>query len=86
MAGLPQRHRAVAPFWLAVVFAFSLPIEPMVQRVFGFIFQHWSAAMACQALSLMASEVTCDGIRIVRGELDLLVDVPCSGASLLVSQ
>ena len=36
LARLPDRQRAISACWLAVLFCFSLPIEPILQRVFGY--------------------------------------------------
>ena len=52
LAGLHQRRRAVGPFWLALLFAFSLPLERVVQRIAGYALQQVSAAGACGLLSL----------------------------------
>ena len=47
LLGLGARARAVSPAWLAVVFAFSLPLERIVQRSIGYLLQQVSAAGAC---------------------------------------
>ena len=43
LAGLNQRARALSPGWLAVAFAFSLPLERLVQRALRFGLQQLSA-------------------------------------------
>ncbi|MGH8444472.1 MAG: exosortase T [Solimonas sp.] len=80
LAGLHQRRRAVSPFWLAVLFAFSLPLERVVQRLAGYALQQGSAAGACAVLGQFEHGVRCIGTRILLDGQDLLVDLPCSGA------
>ena len=80
LGGLAQRNRAVSPGWLALLFVLALPIERVIQRLIGFALQQVSAAGACAVLSLAPGEVHCEGIRILINGLDVLVDLPCSGA------
>lgn len=84
LAGLGQRRRAVSPGWLAALFALSLPLERVLQRVLGYGLQQLSAAGACSALGAMDFEVVCKGTRILLDGQDLLIDLPCSGARGLV--
>lgn len=84
MAGLHRRARALSPFWLAVAFAFALPLERIVQRSIGFVLQDISAQGACAALSGLFADVQCAGVRIVVQGADVLVDLPCSGARALI--
>ena len=77
---LDKRTRAISPFWLATCFAFSLPLERMVQRVLGYGLQQISAEGACRLLGGMFDKVSCHGVRIVIDTKDVLVDLPCSGA------
>lgn len=77
---LDQRRHAISPAWLAITFAFSLPLERIVQRCIGYALQQVSADGACSALRLIYDRVTCEGIRIVVEGKDVLVDLPCSGA------
>ena len=83
LLNLGRRSRAVSPLWLAVLFAFCLPLEPMLQRVFGFAMQQVSADLACQLLGVAYSDLHCHGTRISIQGLDVFVDLPCSGAKLL---
>ena len=83
LLGLHKRSRPVAPVWLALLFAFSLPLEPMMQRVFGYLLQQISAWTACGLLSIGWGDVQCASTRITLQGADLLVDLPCSGAQLL---
>ncbi|MCC9002517.1 MAG: exosortase T, partial [Candidatus Competibacter sp.] len=78
LLGLNRRTRPLAPGWLAVLFAFALPIERILQRCFGFILQQLSAAGACAALKLGAP-VQCTGIQLQWQGQTVLVDLPCSG-------
>ncbi|WP_168210550.1 exosortase T [Persicimonas caeni] len=81
---LGRRERAVSPFWLAVLFAFSLPVERIFQRVIGYGLQHVSAAGSCSLLSTVFDDVTCAGVNITLAGQPVLVDLPCSGARGLV--
>lgn len=81
---LDRRMRAVSPVWLAVVFAFSLPLERILQRTIGYGLQHLSAEGACGVLWLIFDGVVCQGIRIAVAGRDVLVDLPCSGARTLL--
>lgn len=82
LAGLHQRKRAVQPFWLALLFAFSLPLERVVQRIIGYGLQQISATGACGMLNLVTT-VQCMGQRILIAGQDVLVDLPCSGTRSL---
>ena len=84
LIGLGTRARPVSPAWLAVVFAFSLPLERIVQRTIGYALQQVSANGACGALGTLYDAVTCEGVRIVLAGTDVLVDLPCSGARTLL--
>jgi len=80
LGGVAQRQRALSPAWLALAFAFSLPLERIVQRTIGFGLQNISSDGACLALRTGFDNVLCEGIRIVVAGKDVLVDLPCSGA------
>ena len=80
LAGLDKRVRSISPFWLSVAFSFSLPLERMAQRIFGYGLQNISADGACFILSNTFDNVTCQGIRILINAQDVMVDLPCSGA------
>ncbi len=84
LLGLGARARAVSPAWLAVVFAFSLPLERIVQRSIGYLLQQVSAAGACGVLGSVYDAVACEGVRIVLAGKDVLVDLPCSGARAIL--
>lgn len=84
LGGLGKRERAVSPLWLAVLFAFSLPVERIFQRVIGYGLQHVSAAGSCSLLGTVFDDVTCAGVHIQLAGQDVLVDLPCSGARGLV--
>ncbi|MCZ6619760.1 MAG: exosortase T [Gammaproteobacteria bacterium] len=83
LARLPHRSRSLSPFWLAVLFCFSLPIEPMLQRVVGYGLQQISAFLACGMLTPFFDSLTCSGVRLQVNGADVLVDLPCSGAELV---
>ncbi len=78
LLGLDRRVRPLAPGWLAVLFAFALPVERVLQRGFGFALQQLSAVGACTMLNLGAP-VQCEGIQLQWREQTVLVDLPCSG-------
>ncbi|MFO1424227.1 MAG: exosortase T [Candidatus Competibacteraceae bacterium] len=78
LLGLDRRARPLAPGWLALLFAFALPIERILQRCFGFALQQLSAAGACATLQLGAP-VQCAGIQLQWQGQTVLVDLPCSG-------
>ena len=80
LLGLDRRAFAISPGWLAIVFAFALPLERVVQRSIGYLLQQLSADGACGVLKLGFGSVTCEGVRIVLDGKDVLVDLPCSGA------
>jgi exosortase/archaeosortase family protein len=84
LLGLGARARAVSPAWLAVVFAFNLPLERVVQRSIGYLLQQVSAAGACGVLGSVYDSVVCEGVRIVLAGKDVLVDLPCSGARAIL--
>lgn len=85
LLGLDQRRRALSPLWLAVVFALSLPLERMAQRVVGYALQTVSAQGACSVLGVFHDHLSCHGTRIVLAGRDVLVDLPCSGARSLLT-
>jgi len=85
LAGLAGRRRRLSPGWLAVLFLFCLPVEPIFQRSVGYLLQQVSAAGACQLLGAFFAPLDCAGTRIVLMGREVLVDVPCSGARLLTT-
>ncbi|MDV7141199.1 exosortase T [Tropicimonas sp. TH_r6] len=84
LAGLERRPVPIAPFWLSVLFLFSLPVEAVVERLLGFPLQMLSAQLSCALLGLVFEETACAGIRITLAGQDVLVDLPCAGASGLL--
>jgi exosortase/archaeosortase family protein len=84
LLGLDRRRFAVSPFWLAVFFLFALPLGPILQRVAGYPLQMVSADVACQMLSPAFADLICEGVRLQVNGADVLVDLPCSGASGLL--
>jgi exosortase/archaeosortase family protein len=81
---LDQRRRAVSPAWLALVFAFSLPLERVLQRSVGYLLQEFSAQGACAVLSALYANIDCEGVRLIVSGVDVLVDLPCSGARTML--
>ncbi|MGM0557925.1 MAG: exosortase T [Myxococcota bacterium] len=84
LLGLGHRKRAVSPFWLAILFSFSLPLERIVQRLVGYGLQHLSAAGSCGALGVFFDDLQCAGVEMTLAGTNVLVDLPCSGARGLV--
>jgi len=83
LAGVSDRKNPLSAAWLAVLFAFSLPLERIFQRVIGFGLQHLSADGACLLLHGLFADVQCTGIRILLAGRDVLVDLPCSGVKTI---
>ncbi|MEL6682855.1 MAG: exosortase T, partial [Pseudomonadota bacterium] len=81
---LEQRRLALSPFWLSIFFLFALPLGPILQRVAGYPLQMISADVACQMLSPAFADLICEGVRLQVNGADVLVDLPCSGASGLL--
>lgn len=80
ITGLDQRVRSISPLWLSLAFAFTLPLERILQRLFGYGLQNLSADGACTVLSNIVDDVSCQGLRILINHQDVLIDLPCSGA------
>ena len=80
LCGLGSRVRKLSPGWLAIAFAFSLPLERIAQRTIGYALQSISADGACLMLGGLFDQLKCYGVRIVLDGVDVLVDLPCSGA------
>lgn len=78
---LDRRARRVSPAALAVLFAMSLPLERVLQRLVGFPLQ-WSAAALSEPLLALTSgaHVERHGTRLLLDQVDVIVDLPCSGA------
>ncbi|MGF1553439.1 MAG: exosortase T [Paracoccaceae bacterium] len=85
LARLDARPVALSPLWLAGLFLFALPLHGVVERAIGFPLQLVSAAGACGLLAPLYDDLACAGTRITVDGLDVLVDLPCSGASGLVT-
>lgn len=81
---LGERKRAVDPLWVALLFCFALPLEPLLQRTLGYGLQQLSAFTACGLLSAIHVNAGCEGVRLFIDDIDVLVDLPCSGARLLI--
>lgn len=85
LAGLAERKRSLSPFWLAVFFALSLPIERLLQRILGHGLQLLSARGTAAFLSLFFPDVSGQGVKIILAGREVFVDLPCSGARALMT-
>ncbi|WP_050604849.1 exosortase T [Ruegeria sp. 6PALISEP08] len=81
---LNLRPFALSPVWMAALFLFALPTEVVLQRTLGFPLQMISASLSCMMLKGVFPDVLCEGVRITLDQRDILVDLPCSGASGLL--
>lgn len=81
---LQKRGRAISPFWLSILFLWSLPIGHLFQRCGGFILQWLSAQSAGALLSISGHQAKVFGTEIHWLDARILVDPPCSGASSFV--
>lgn len=76
---LRARPWALSPFWSAIAFLLTLPVERILQRVFGYPLQWISANGAAALLRAVSSDVVHEGTRIQLNGHDVLVDLPCAG-------
>jgi len=74
------RPCALHPLPLAGVFAFALPLEHLLQRLLGHPLQWAAAASAETLLSPFAPGLQRTGVLLLHPEVELAVDLPCSGA------
>lgn len=81
---LQQRQRPLNPFWLSILFAFSLPLERVIQRLGGYALQELSTSTSCHLLGLFSNHITCSGTRIQIPNHTFLIDLPCAGVNNLV--
>jgi exosortase/archaeosortase family protein len=81
---IKQRECALSAGWLAILFAFSLPIERIIQRVIGYDLQELSSSVSCNILTLSMDNVSCSGTRIAVAGKQFLIDLPCAGTNSLV--
>lgn len=84
LLGVDRRPKAVAPLWLAGLFLFSLPVEAVLERLVGYPLQMASAELSCGIIGLFYADTLCEGVRITVQGVDVLVDLPCSGATGLL--
>ncbi|MEZ4459826.1 MAG: exosortase T [bacterium] len=80
MLRLGERKRRVSPAWLALAFAFSLPVERILQRLVGHALQWVSAQGAFAMLRVFEEGTTLHGVELTVRGVRVLVDLPCSGA------
>ncbi|MEL7026830.1 MAG: exosortase T, partial [Pseudomonadota bacterium] len=82
--GIDRRPLALSPMWLSTFFLFALPLAPVLERVLGFPLQMLSAEVACHMLNPFFADLFCEGVRLKVSGVDVLVDLPCSGATGLM--
>ncbi|MEL7105384.1 MAG: exosortase T [Pseudomonadota bacterium] len=81
---LDLRPRALSPVWLSAFFLFALPLAPILERVLGFPLQMASARVSCAMLRPFFADLDCASVRLKVNAVDVLVDLPCSGATGLL--
>jgi exosortase/archaeosortase family protein len=81
---LQKRGRPISPFWLSILFLWSLPIGHLFQRCGGFILQWISAQIAGVILSFSGHQAMVFGTEIHWLDARIMVDPPCSGASSFI--
>lgn len=69
---LRERPKPASPFWLAVLFLFSLPFERIAQRVLGYPLKEISVGLACQILKRFYPDLVCSGVRLQISRTDVL--------------
>ena len=79
-----QREHSISAGWLALLFAFSLPIERIIQRIAGYGLQDLSSTISCSLLTSTMNNVSCNGTRIAVEGKQFLIDLPCAGTNSLV--
>lgn len=77
---LSRRPWPLHPAALAGLFAFALPLEPLLQRVLGYPLRLVSTVVAHAALTPFADGLTRAGTLLVTDGQALAIDLPCSGA------
>ena len=80
---IDTRPFKVSPFWLAILFCFCLPVEVVLQRVAGYPLQVAAAHVAYTVLLPFVTDLSMSGVRLLINDTDVLVDLPCSGSTLL---
>ena len=81
---LKQREHSISAAWLALLFAFSLPVERIIQRIAGYGLQELSSSLSCSLLTNTMDNVVCHGTRIAVEGKQFLIDLPCAGTNSLV--
>lgn len=84
LLGVSRRPFALHPAPLALLFALSLPVEHLAQRILGHPLQLLAAGVSEWLLSPFFPELVREGVLLVHPALELAVDLPCSGARGLV--
>ena len=79
-----QREHSISAGWLAILFAFSLPVERIIQRIAGYGLQDLSSTLSCSLLTSTMDDVVCHGTRIAVEGKQFLIDLPCAGTNSLV--
>ena len=83
-ADLQTRPLPLHPLWLALLFCFCLPVEIILQRLLGYPLQLTAAFVAYAVLFPFISDLALSGVRLFMNSRDVLVDLPCSGSTLLL--
>lgn len=82
---LQRRPWPLAPWAVALLSLFMLPLERIVQRAIGYPLRLVAAVVAEQALAPFHHDFTRAGTQLLRHGASLSVDLPCSGARGLLA-
>jgi len=80
LLGLSRRPWALSPAAVAGLFAFSLPIQFVLQRLLGYPLRYGAAVAAEGMLGAVFEGITREGTLVTGPAAQLSVDLPCSGA------
>jgi exosortase/archaeosortase family protein len=81
---LERRPRAVSPAALAALFALALPVERLLQKLFGHPLRLIAAAAAERLLGPLYGGVQRNGTLLAWNGVELSIELPCSGAQGLL--
>ena len=80
LLGLSRRPWPLSPAAVAGLFAFSLPVQFVLQRLLGYPLRYGAAVAAEGMLATVFDGITREGTLVAGPAAQLSVDLPCSGA------